>query len=75
MGSLTRTEKETYLLINGWWAHYHRDCWFNGEEDELDVDSDGMIIGFRPEEEGITLEEAYNKLNQNKDGVEKSKNR
>jgi len=59
MGSLTRTEKETYLKMNGWWAHYHRDCWFDGELDELDVDSDGMIIGFRPEEEGITLEEAY----------------
>ena len=59
MGSLTRTEKATYLKMHGWWAHYHMDCWFDGELDELDVDSDGMIIGFRPEEEGITLEEAY----------------
>ena len=59
MGSLTRTEKETYLLTNGWWANYHRDCWFDGRLDELDVDENGIIIGFRPESEGLTLEDAY----------------
>ena len=71
MGSLTRTEKETYLLMNGWWAHYHRDCWFDGELDELDVNGDGLMIGFRDESEGITLDEAYDELMRNKQGWKK----
>ena len=57
--SIMEINKRQYLLENGWWAHYHDDCWFDGELDELDVNSDGLIVGFRPEEEGITLEEAY----------------
>ena len=64
MGSLTRTEKATYLKMNGWWAHYHMDCWFDGKLDKLSVNENGIIIGFRPESEGITLEEAYSKLKQ-----------
>ena len=71
MGSLTRTEKETYLLMNGWWAHYHMDCWFDGELDELDVNGDGLMIGFRDESEGITLDEAYDELMRNKQGWKK----
>ena len=67
MGSLTRTEKATYLKMNGWWAHYPMACWFDGKLDKLSVDENGIIIGFRPESEGITLEEAYSKLKQNKD--------
>ena len=27
--------------------------------DELDVDEKGFMVGFRPESEGITLEEAF----------------
>lgn len=61
MGSLTRAEKKQYLLENGWWAHYHDDCWFEKSKDELDVDERGFIVGFRPENEGITLEKAYEK--------------
>tara|TARA_R110000772_G_scaffold168205_1_gene279977 strand:- start:126 stop:443 length:318 start_codon:yes stop_codon:yes gene_type:complete len=65
---LTRTEKTTYLKMNGWWSHYHMDCWFDGSLDKLSVDGDGLIIGFRPEDEGLTLEEAYSqqwkKMNQ-----------
>tara|TARA_R110000822_G_scaffold43151_3_gene116754 strand:- start:484 stop:687 length:204 start_codon:yes stop_codon:yes gene_type:complete len=59
---VTKKEKTTYLKINGWWSHYHNDCWFESSKDELEV-KDGIMVGFRPENEGITLEEAYNKVN------------
>jgi len=64
---MTREEKRLYLKENGWWALYHEDCWFNSSEDTQHIDSEGKMVGFRPKEEGITLEEAYKKLNQNKD--------
>ena len=48
--SIMEIDKRQYLKENGWWAHYHDDCWF-----------DGKLVGFRPESEGITLEEAYEK--------------
>ena len=57
--SIMEINKRQYLLENGWWAHYHDDCWFDGELDELDVDEKGFMVGFRPESEGITLEEAF----------------
>ncbi len=57
--SIMVINKRQYLLENGWWAHYHDDCWFDGELDELDVDEKGFMVGFRPESEGITLEEAF----------------
>ena len=56
---LTKTEKTTYLKMNGWWSHYHMNCWFDGSLDKLKVDGDGLIIGFRPESEGLTLEDAF----------------
>ena len=72
MGSLTRTEKETYLKMNGWWSHYHRDCWFESSKDKLSVEEGtGIMIGFRDESEGITLDEAYNKLMESKQGWRK----
>jgi|TARA_B100000780_G_scaffold272058_1_gene233731 hypothetical protein len=52
--------KRQYLLENGWWAQYHKDCWFESSKDEFYV-KDGKVVGFRPESEGITLEEAYEK--------------
>ncbi len=58
---LSRFYKRQYLLENGWWAHYHDDCWFDGKLDKLDVDEKGSMVGFRPENEGITLEKAYEK--------------
>jgi len=50
---------KTQLLFNGWGAHYHPNCWFDSSKDDLSVDSKGMIIGFQPEEYGLTMEEAY----------------
>ena len=29
--SIMEIDKRQYLLENGWWAHYHDDCWFDGE--------------------------------------------
>ena len=56
----TYTYKRQYLLHNGWWAHYHEDCWFESSLDKP-YTKDGQIVGFRPESEGLTLEEAYKK--------------
>jgi hypothetical protein len=50
---------KTQLLFNGWGAHYHSDCWFNSSKDDLSVNDEGMIIGFQPEECGLTMKEAY----------------
>ena len=70
MGSLTRTEKSTYLKMNGWWSHYHEDCWFESSKDNLYVEEGtGIMKGFRPESEGITLNKAYN--NQKDMNIEK----
>lgn len=57
-------DKRKYLLENGWWAHYHDDCWFESSKDEYYV-KDGIVVGFRPENEGITLEEAFKTLSNN----------
>ena len=51
-------DKKQYLLENGWWAQYHDDCWFESSKDVFWVNDKGEIVGFRPEREGITLEEA-----------------
>jgi hypothetical protein len=58
---IKRSTKKQYLLENGWWAQYHDDCWFESSKDEFWVNGKGEIVGFRPESEGITLEEAYEK--------------
>ncbi len=50
---------KTLLLHNGWWSHYHPNCWFKTSEDTQYLNSEGVMVGFRPEEEGITLKEAY----------------
>jgi len=55
---MNKEEKHQYLLENGWWCHYHSDCWFEKSKDNTWVEN-GNIVGFRPEEEGTTLEEAY----------------
>ena len=57
-------DKRKYLLENGWWAQYHDDCWFESSKDVFRVNGKGEVVGFRPESEGITLEEAYKKLTQ-----------
>ena len=49
---------KTQLLFNGWWAHYHPDCWFKTSEDTQYLEK-GILVGFRPEEEGLTMKEAY----------------
>ena len=49
---------KTQLLFNGWWAHYHPDCWFKSSEDTQYL-KNGVLVGFRPEEEGLTMKEAY----------------
>jgi len=56
--------KKKYLKENGWWAQYHDNCWFESSKDEFWVNSKGEVVGFRPESEGITLEEAFIKLTQ-----------
>ena len=43
---------KTQLLFNGWWAHYHPDCWFKDSEDTQYLEK-GVLVGFRPEEEGL----------------------
>jgi hypothetical protein len=58
---MTKEEKADILKNNGWWAHYHNECWFESSKDELYVE-DGVIVGFRPESEGLTLGEAFNSL-------------
>jgi len=58
--STLEINKKQYLLENGWWSHYHPNCWFESSKDELSV-KDGIVVGFKPESEGITLEEAYEK--------------
>ena len=58
--SIMEVNKRQYLLENGWWAQYHDDCWFESSKDEFYV-KDGIVVGFRPASEGITLEEAYEK--------------
>ena len=50
---------KTQLLLNGWGAHYHPDCWFDSSKDDLSVNDEGVIIGFQPEEYGLTMKEAY----------------
>ena len=50
---------KTQLLFNGWGAHYHPDCWFDSSKDDLSVNNKGMIVGFQPEEYGLTMKEAY----------------
>ena len=49
---------KTQLLFNGWWAHYHPDCWFKNSEDTQYLEN-GVLVGFRPEEDGLTMKEAY----------------
>ena len=59
---MSKEEQTQFLLENGWWCHYNLDCWFEKSKDNLYVDNKGKIAGFRPKEEGISLEEAYKKL-------------
>lgn len=53
--------KRQYLKENGWWSHYHENCWFEKSKDNTYVNDEGKIVGFRPESDGISLEEAYKK--------------
>tara|TARA_R110001599_G_scaffold1320_1_gene6547 strand:- start:669 stop:857 length:189 start_codon:yes stop_codon:yes gene_type:complete len=59
---VTRQEKYQYLLENGFYWRNHDECWYESSKDELYVNEDGLIVGFRPESEGISLEEAYKKV-------------
>jgi len=59
---VTRQEKYQYLLENGWWWRHNPECWYESSKDELYVNKDGLIVGFRPESECISLEEAYKKV-------------
>ena len=52
---------KTQLLFNGWWAHYTPNCWFKNSEDPQNLNEEGVMVGFRPKEEGLTMEEAYEK--------------
>ena len=61
----SRQEKYQYLLENGWWWRTHEECWYESSKDELYVNKDGVIDGFRPESEGISLEEAYKQVKKN----------
>ena len=54
--------KRQYLKNNGWYAHYNDDCWFDNVGDKLYVEG-GNIVGFRDKNAGLTLEEAFNKIN------------
>ena len=56
---MNRKEKHQFLLENGWWCHYHHNCWFESSKDTQYLDENGKMVGFRPEEEGLTLEEAF----------------
>ena len=59
---MTRQEKYQYLLENGFYWRHNPECWYESSKDELYVNKDGLIVGFRPESEGISLEEAYKKV-------------
>ena len=60
--NIRKINMKTKLVFNGWWAHYHPNCWFKSSEDTEYLNEEGILVGFRPEEEGLTLEEAYKKL-------------
>ena len=55
---IRKINMKAQLLFNGWWAHYHPDCWFKDSEDTQYLEK-GVLVGFRPEEEGLTMKEAY----------------
>tara|TARA_R110002012_G_scaffold233744_1_gene407093 strand:- start:165 stop:365 length:201 start_codon:yes stop_codon:yes gene_type:complete len=55
---IRKINMKTQLLFNGWWAHYHPDCWFKNTEDTQYLEN-GVLVGFRPEKEGLTMKEAY----------------
>ena len=59
---VSREYKRQYLKNNGWYAHYNDDCWFDNVGDKLYVEG-GNIVGFRDKNAGLTLEEAFNKIN------------
>ena len=61
--NIRKINMKTKLLFNGWWGHYHPNCWFKSSEDTQYLNEEGVLVGFRPEEEGLTLEEAYKKIN------------
>jgi|TARA_B100001094_G_C17661759_1_gene544577 hypothetical protein len=64
---MNREEKRQYLLENGWWSHYHEDCWFESSKDDLYVEEGtGDVKGFKPMGEGVKLEDAFKILTKNK---------
>jgi hypothetical protein len=56
---MTKKQKHQFLLENGWWCHYNPNCWFEIEKDTQYLNNEGQLVGFRPIEEGITLEKAF----------------
>ena len=60
---MDRDEKKQFLKKNGWWCHYHEDCWFESSKDNLYVEKDtGLMKGFRPISGGLKLEKAFKVL-------------
>lgn len=59
---MTNKDKRQLLLENGWGEHYRWGLWFDHSKDNLDVDESGVIVGFQPEEDGITFKEAFKQL-------------
>ena len=60
---IRKINMKTQLLFNGWWAHYHPDSWFKTSEDTQYL-AKGILVGFRPEEEGLTMKEASERSKQ-----------
>lgn len=56
---ITKREKRTFLKNNGWCAHWNDDCWYVRRPQELFVNENGVMDGYRPKEEGFTLDKAY----------------
>lgn len=55
--------KRQYLKENGWCCHYNDDCWYSKISYPGEYDNEFKYIP-PPQNEGITLEEAYIKSKQ-----------
>ena len=56
---MTKKEKHQFLLENGWWCNYNPNRWYETKKDTQYLNEKGEMVGFRPIEEGITLEKAF----------------
>ena len=41
---IRKINMKTQLLFNGWWAHYHPDCWFKDSEDTQYLEKGVLVL-------------------------------